>query len=119
MPNTCPTLALVSRFGAILGDVVFTVEYAVRAARMAAYHLLGIDNNIPPILHHAGSVKVNSDALVQAFAQGRGLNSDLGLRSAVRDKADIEPTGWVLLADPAPEQASKMQRHLVENTCIN
>jgi oleate hydratase len=35
---------------------------------MAVYQLLEIDVEMPPILHHDGSVKVNFDAVVKAFA---------------------------------------------------
>ena len=48
-------------------DVVFTVEYSVRAAQMAVYELLGIDRAVSSILHHDKSVKVNLDAVVKAF----------------------------------------------------
>jgi len=48
-------------------DAVFTVEYSVRAAQIAVYQLLGIDREIPPILHHDKSLKVNFDAVVKAF----------------------------------------------------
>lgn len=46
--------------------VVFTV-YSIRVAQMAFYELLGIDREIPPILHHDKSVKVKLDAVIKAF----------------------------------------------------
>ncbi len=67
VPETSHNLALVSQFVEIPEDEVFTVEYSVRAAQMAVYQLLGIDKEIPPILHHDKSVKVNFDAVVTAF----------------------------------------------------
>jgi oleate hydratase len=68
VPETSRNLALVSQFVEIPEDVVFTVEYSVRAAQMAVYQLLDIDKEIPPILHHDKSIKVNFDAVVKAFA---------------------------------------------------
>ena len=40
-------LAFISQFVEIPDDVVFTVEYSVRAAQMAVYELLGIDTQGP------------------------------------------------------------------------
>ena len=67
VPKTSANLALVSQFVEIPEDVVFTVEYSVRAAQMAVYELLGIAREVPPILHHDQSLKVNFDAVVKAF----------------------------------------------------
>ncbi len=67
VPTNSKNLAFVSQFVEIPEDVVFTVEYSVRAAQMAVYELLGIDREIPPILHHDKSVKVKLDALIKAF----------------------------------------------------
>ncbi len=67
VPKNSKNLAFVSQFVEIPEDVVFTVEYSVRVAQMAVYELLGIDREIPPILHHDKSVKVNLDAVVKAF----------------------------------------------------
>ncbi len=65
-PNT-KNLAFVSQFVEIADDVVFTVEYSVRAAQMAVYELLGIDRPIPPITPHDKSLHVQFEALVKAF----------------------------------------------------
>ena len=67
VPTNSKNLAFVSQFVEIPEDVVFTVEYSVRAAQMAVYELLGIDRAVSPILHHDKSVKVNLDAVVKAF----------------------------------------------------
>jgi len=67
VPKNSKNLAFVSQFVEIPSDVVFTVEYSVRAAQMAVYELLGIDREIPPILHHDKSVKVKLDAVIKAF----------------------------------------------------
>ena len=52
-PNVIPAgwtnLALIGQFCEIPHDVVFTVDYSVRAAQTAVYGLLGIDREIPPI----------------------------------------------------------------------
>ena len=67
VPRGSKNLAFVSQFVEIPEEVVFTVEYSVRAARIAVYKLLGIEREVPPILHHDRSVKVKLDALIKAF----------------------------------------------------
>jgi len=67
VPKVSRNLAFVSQFVEIPEDVVFTVEYSIRVAQMAVYELLEIDKQIPPILHHDKSLKVNFDALIKAF----------------------------------------------------
>jgi oleate hydratase len=67
VPKNSRNLALVSQFVEIPEDVVFTVEYSVRAAQMAVYELLEIDRNIPQISHHDKSLKVNIDAVIKSF----------------------------------------------------
>ena len=67
VPKSSKNLAFVSQFVEIPEDVVFTVEYSVRAAQMAVYQLLGIDREIPPILHHDRSLEINFEALIKAF----------------------------------------------------
>jgi len=68
VPKNSRNLAFISQFVEIPEDVVFTVEYSVRAAQTAVYQLLGIDRAIPPILHHDQSVRVKLAALIKAFA---------------------------------------------------
>jgi oleate hydratase len=67
VPKSSKNLAFVSQFVEIPEDVVFTVEYSVRVAQMAVYQLLAIDREIPPILHHDRSIRVNYDAVIKAF----------------------------------------------------
>jgi len=67
VPRSSKNLAFVSQFVEIPEDTVFTVEYSVRVAQMAVYQLLGINREIPPILHHDKSLEVNFDALITAF----------------------------------------------------
>ncbi len=67
VPHNSRNLAFVSQFVEIADDVVFTVEYSVRAAQMAVYELLRIDRQVPPILAHDKSLKVKMDAVIKAF----------------------------------------------------
>jgi len=67
VPLGSKNLAFVSQFVEISDDVVFTVEYSVRAAQMAVYELLGIDRPIPPITAHDKSLRVQFEALIKAF----------------------------------------------------
>ena len=60
-------MALISQFVEIADDVVFTVEYSVRAAQMAVYQLLHIDRPVPGIIAHDKSVKVQFEALIKAL----------------------------------------------------
>jgi oleate hydratase len=67
VPRGSRNLAFISQFVEIPDDVVFTVEYSVRAAQMAVYELLGIDRKIPPITPHDRSLRTQSQALIKAF----------------------------------------------------
>ena len=67
VPEGSRNLAFVSQFVEIADDVVFTVEYSVRAAQMAVYKLFHIDRTVPPVTPHAKSLQVQFDALMKAF----------------------------------------------------
>jgi oleate hydratase len=67
VPRGSRNLAFISQFVEIPDDVVFTVEYSVRAAQMAVYELFGIDRKIPPITPHAKSLRTQFQALLKAF----------------------------------------------------
>jgi oleate hydratase len=67
VPRGSKNLAFVSQFVEIPDDVVFTVEYSVRAAQMAVYEFLGIDRNIPPVTPYAKSIHAQFDAMIKAF----------------------------------------------------
>ena len=67
VPSGSRNLAFISQFVEIPDDVVFTVEYSVRAAQMAVYELLGIDRKIPPVTPHAKSLHTQFEALIKAF----------------------------------------------------
>lgn len=67
VPKKSKNLAFISQFVEIENDVVFTVEYSIRAAQMAVYQLLKVDREVPPILRHDQSLKVQFDAFIKAF----------------------------------------------------
>jgi oleate hydratase len=67
-PENSKNLAFVSQFVEIPDDVVFTVEYSVRAAQIAVYRLLGIAREIPPITKHDRSVRTILESVAKAFA---------------------------------------------------
>jgi oleate hydratase len=68
VPHNSKNLAFVSQFVEIPDDVVFTVEYSVRAAQMAVYQLFGIERKIPPVTPHDKSLRTQLQAVVKAFA---------------------------------------------------
>lgn len=68
VPSNSKNLAFVSQFVEIPDDVVFTVEYSVRAAQMAVYQLLAIERPLPPVTRHDKSIKVLIDSVEKAFA---------------------------------------------------
>ena len=68
VPANSKNLAFVSQFVEIPDDVVFTVEFSVRAAQMAVYQLLGIKRKIPPITRHDKSIKTIIDSIAKSFA---------------------------------------------------
>jgi oleate hydratase len=68
VPENSKNLAFVSQFVEIPHDVVFTVEYSVRAAQMAVYKLLRIERPVPPITRFDKSISVLIDTLEKAFA---------------------------------------------------
>jgi oleate hydratase len=68
VPPNSNNLAFVSQFAEIPDDVVFTVEYSVRAAQMAVYELLKIKRPVPAITRHDRSISVLVGSLEKAFA---------------------------------------------------
>ena len=67
VPVNSVNLAFVSQFVELADDVVFTVEYSVRAAQTAVYQLLGVQRDVPAIQAHDKSLKVKLDAVIKAF----------------------------------------------------
>ncbi len=67
VPSNSKNFAFVSQFVEIPDDVVFTVEYSVRAAQTAVYELLKIKRPARPITRHDKSVSVVVDTLENAL----------------------------------------------------
>ncbi|MEJ6003982.1 oleate hydratase [Paucibacter sp. AS339] len=67
VPKSSKNLAFISQFVEIADDVVFTVEYSVRAAQMAVYELLNVKRAVPAIIPHDHAVKTKFEALLKAF----------------------------------------------------
>ena len=56
-----------SQFVEIAEDVVFTIEYSVRAAQMAVYEMLDLSLQVPPVTPHDRSIRAKLDAVIKAF----------------------------------------------------
>jgi oleate hydratase len=67
VPPGTKNLAFISQFVEIADDVVFTVEYSVRAAQMAVYALLSIDRPVPAVTPHDKSLGTQIAAAIKAF----------------------------------------------------
>jgi oleate hydratase len=67
VPADTKNFAFISQFVEIPLDVVFTVEYSVRAAQMAVYALLGIERSIPPVTPHDHALHTQFEALLKAL----------------------------------------------------
>jgi oleate hydratase len=67
VPLHSKNFAFVSQFVEIPEDVVFTVEYSVRAAQTAVYQLLNVARPVAPITPHDKSLHVRFEALLKAF----------------------------------------------------
>ena len=67
VPKDTKNFAFISQFVEIPDDVVFTVEYSVRAAQMAVYELLRVDRKVPPVTRHDKHLRTQLDALIKAF----------------------------------------------------
>ena len=67
VPPGTRNFAFISQFVELPEDVVFTVEYSVRAAQVAVYDLLGIERPIPPVTPHDQSLRTQFEALLKAF----------------------------------------------------
>lgn len=66
VPPGSKNFAFISQFVEVPQDVVFTVEYSVRAAQMAVDQLLQIDRQIPPVTRHDQSLHAQFDVLIKA-----------------------------------------------------
>ena len=63
VPVGYENFAFISQFVEIPEDVVFTMEYSVRAAQHAVYYLMGVDKDLTPISKHQYSPRT----LLKAF----------------------------------------------------
>jgi oleate hydratase len=68
IPANTRNFAMISQFVEIPVDVVFTVEYSVRAAQTVVYQLLGVDREVTPITANDKSIKVKVNSVIKAFA---------------------------------------------------
>lgn len=69
VPEGYANLAFVSQFCEIPDDVVFTVEYSVRAAQMAVYKLLHLDKEPPPVFETEKDFSVLFNSLRSLFQE--------------------------------------------------
>jgi oleate hydratase len=67
VPRSSRNFAFVSQFVEIPEDVVFTVEYSVRAAQIAVYELLKLARPVTPITPHDKSLHARFEAVLKAF----------------------------------------------------
>jgi oleate hydratase len=67
VPEGSHNLAFISQFVEIPDDVVFTVEYSVRAAQIAVYQMLAVKKSIPAVTPHDHSLTTQLKALIKAF----------------------------------------------------
>jgi oleate hydratase len=67
VPPFTKNFAFVSQFVELPLDVVFTVEYSVRAAQTAVYQLKNIQREVPAVTPHDASLRTQFDALLKAL----------------------------------------------------
>ncbi len=67
VPPGSKNFAFISQYVEIANDVVFTVEYSVRAAQLSVYELLKIERAVPAISPHDHSFHAQFEALIKAF----------------------------------------------------
>jgi oleate hydratase len=68
VPQGSENFAFISQFVELSDDVVFTVEYSVRAAQIAVYELLGLSDPVPPVTRHDQSLHTRFETLLKAMA---------------------------------------------------
>ncbi|WP_405752575.1 oleate hydratase [Streptomyces sp. NBC_00012] len=68
VPDGAENFAFLGQFVEIPEDVVFTVEYSVRAAMLAVHHHFGVDKKIPAMYHGLSDPKIAWSALRTALA---------------------------------------------------
>ena len=65
IPNGYENFAFVSQFVEVPDDVVFTMEYSVRAAQRAVYYLMGVDKDLTPVSKHQYSPRTMLKAFLK------------------------------------------------------
>ena len=65
IPQGYENFAFVSQFAEVPDDVVFTMEYSVRAAQRAVYYLMGVDKDLTPISRHQYSPRTMLKAFLK------------------------------------------------------
>lgn len=65
IPNGYENFAFVSQFAEVPDDVVFTMEYSVRAAQRAVYYLMGVDKDLTPVSKHQYSPRTMLKAFLK------------------------------------------------------
>jgi oleate hydratase len=73
IPQGWTNLAFVSQFCEIPDDVVFTVEYSVRAAQTAVFKLLDLDKEVSPIYRGDRDIRVLMEALMSIIRKDKNL----------------------------------------------
>lgn len=68
IPSGAVNFAFIGQYAELPDDIVFTVEYSIRTARVAAYKLLGLDREIPGIYRAKDSLRVAKETLDCMFA---------------------------------------------------
>ncbi len=68
VPQGSENFAFISQFVEISDDVVFTVEYSIRAAQMAVYELLRLTDKVPPVTAHDKSLHTRFETLLKAMS---------------------------------------------------
>lgn len=64
VPRGSRNLGLLGQYVEMERDVTFTMEYSVRAAQTAVYHLMGVDKEPPPVHRGDQSVQTLGEALM-------------------------------------------------------
>ena len=67
VPTDTQNIGLISQFVEIDEDVVFTVEYSIRAAQLAVYALFRIDKAVPAVTPHDKALHTRFETLLKAF----------------------------------------------------
>lgn len=68
VPEKSKNLAFISQFVEMPFDMVFTEQYSIRAAQVAVYKLLGIDENrLTPLHHYEKDARILARAAVTMF----------------------------------------------------